>query len=63
MFLSGANAAYIEQLYAQYLENPDAVDPSWRAWFDELGHEKLSPAQLGRGIAFRYKATDSSRGQ
>jgi len=32
-FLFGTNAAFVESLYAQYLENPDAVDESWRAYF------------------------------
>ncbi|MBC7989949.1 MAG: 2-oxoglutarate dehydrogenase E1 component [Luteimonas sp.] len=30
----GANAAYIEDLYEQYLVAPDSVDPKWKAWFD-----------------------------
>ncbi len=45
-FLSGTNAAFVESLYAQYLENPDAVDPSWRAYFAGLGQTALDPAQL-----------------
>ena len=36
-FLSGANAGYIDELYARWLENPGAVDPSWRDFFAELG--------------------------
>jgi 2-oxoglutarate dehydrogenase E1 component len=55
-FLSGANAPYIEQLYACYLENPDAVEPSWRTWFDEQREKGLAPAQLGRGPAWRRDA-------
>ena len=30
----GANAAYIEDLYEQYLVNPDSVDAKWKSWFD-----------------------------
>ncbi len=52
-FLSGTNAAFVESLYAQYLENPDAVEPSWRAYFSGLGQNALAPAQLGRGPAWR----------
>jgi len=55
-FLSGANAAYIEGLYAQWQANPDAVDPSWRTWFAELGQKGLTPAQLGRGPEWRRDA-------
>src|SRR5437868_7724073 len=55
-FLSGTNAAFIEAMYAQYLENPDTVDESWRAWFAELGQQDLSPAQVGRGPEWRRDA-------
>ncbi|MDG4649913.1 2-oxoglutarate dehydrogenase E1 component [Roseibacterium sp. SDUM158017] len=36
-FMQGANAEYLEQLYAQYARDPDAVDEGWRAFFAELG--------------------------
>ncbi|MBU2089795.1 MAG: hypothetical protein KKB63_04450, partial [Alphaproteobacteria bacterium] len=35
--LSGANAPFISELYAQYLENPGSVDASWQSIFGELG--------------------------
>jgi 2-oxoglutarate dehydrogenase E1 component len=55
-FLNGTNAAFIEQLYAQYQENPDAVDPSWRQWFAGLGENALSATQLGRGPEWKRDA-------
>src|SRR5690606_27044607 len=30
----GANAAFIEDLYEQYLVDPDSVGDKWKAWFD-----------------------------
>ena len=30
----GANAAYLEDLYEQYLVAPDSVGPQWKAYFD-----------------------------
>jgi 2-oxoglutarate dehydrogenase E1 component len=36
-FLQGHNAAYVEQLYARYADNPGAVDESWQAFFRSLG--------------------------
>src|SRR3569623_255629 len=60
-FLSGANAGFIEGLYAQWLENPDAVAPSWRAWCAELGQQGLSPTQLGRGPEWRRDAKPDLR--
>ena len=37
---SGLNAGYVEQLLEQYLDNPEAVDPAWRAVFagEDLSH-------------------------
>ena len=35
-YLFGANAPFIEALYDRYLEDPNAVEPRWRAYFDEL---------------------------
>ncbi|OBQ57010.1 2-oxoglutarate dehydrogenase E1 component [Tamlana sp. s12] len=32
-FLNAAHTAYFSDLYNQYLENPDSVEPSWRAFF------------------------------
>ncbi len=39
-FLSGANAAYIENLEARYRDNPGAVDASWRDYFAALGGDQ-----------------------
>ncbi|WP_194766994.1 2-oxoglutarate dehydrogenase E1 component [Tamlana sp. I1] len=32
-FLNAAHTAYFSDLYSQYLENPDSIEPSWRAFF------------------------------
>src|SRR5688572_23413446 len=32
----GANAAYLEDLYEQYLVAPESVGPKWKAYFDGL---------------------------
>ncbi|MBB1061825.1 2-oxoglutarate dehydrogenase E1 component [Marilutibacter spongiae] len=32
----GANAAYIEDLYEQYLVDPDSVGAKWKAYFDDF---------------------------
>ncbi len=40
-FLFGANAAFLEDLYAQYAEDPLSVDTSWRSVFDQLGDEAV----------------------
>ncbi len=33
---AGGNATYIEELYEQYLDNPQSVSEEWRALFDQL---------------------------
>src|SRR5690242_18894247 len=34
--LYGQNSTFIAELYTRYLENPAAVDESWRQFFGEL---------------------------
>ena len=34
--LYGSNAGFIEEIYEQYLDNPDSVDESWRNKFNKL---------------------------
>jgi 2-oxoglutarate dehydrogenase E1 component len=38
-FLSGPNAAFLTELYARYVADPESVDPSWRSFFAELADE------------------------
>ncbi|MES1157007.1 MAG: 2-oxoglutarate dehydrogenase E1 component, partial [Alphaproteobacteria bacterium] len=35
-FLYGANAVFVEEMHARYLDDPNSVDPSWRAFFQSL---------------------------
>jgi 2-oxoglutarate dehydrogenase complex dehydrogenase (E1) component-like enzyme len=39
---SGLNAGFVGQLLEQYLENPEAVDPAWRAVFERGDVDVLS---------------------
>jgi 2-oxoglutarate dehydrogenase E1 component len=47
-FLYGGNSAFLEELYARYLSEPAAIDPSWRAYFDDLGPENRSLFERSR---------------
>jgi 2-oxoglutarate dehydrogenase E1 component len=38
-FLYGANAAFVEDLYARWAENPGSVEPSWAAFFSTLSDQ------------------------
>jgi 2-oxoglutarate dehydrogenase E1 component len=51
-FLYGANAGYIEDLYARYQENPNAVDAEWQAFFGALKDDKQSVAKSARGASW-----------
>jgi 2-oxoglutarate dehydrogenase E1 component len=35
-YLFGGNAAYVEEMYEAYLDNPGSVPDNWRAYFDAL---------------------------
>ena len=35
-YLFGGNAPFIEELYEQYLDDPNRVAPEWRSYFDKL---------------------------
>jgi 2-oxoglutarate dehydrogenase E1 component len=43
-FLNAAHTGFIADLYDKYLENPDAVEPSWRSFFQgyDLANEDYS---------------------
>ena len=32
-FLGSAHVAYLDELYQQYVQNPDSIEPSWRTFF------------------------------
>src|SRR3954451_6516816 len=42
-FLQGANAAYIDELYASFEKDPASVDPDWQEFFKSL---KDQPADV-----------------
>ncbi|MCH7413230.1 2-oxoglutarate dehydrogenase E1 component [Belliella sp. R4-6] len=33
-YIANAHVAYIDELYADYKNNPEAIDPSWKTFFD-----------------------------
>src|SRR5580700_8201205 len=65
-FLTGSNAGFIAELYSRFLEDPNAVDESWRRFFSEMGDDASSALAELRGpvwskssplvIADRYAA-------
>jgi 2-oxoglutarate dehydrogenase E1 component len=51
-FLTGANAGFIAELYARFLEDPNAVDESWRRFFSEMGDDLSAVLTERRGPAW-----------
>ncbi len=54
-FLDGANAAYIEQLYARYEDDPASVDDQWRAFFKALEENPDDVKKAARGASWQRK--------
>ena len=52
-FLYGGNAAYIEQMQAKYAENPNSVDATWRAFFEQAGDDPKSAKQNAAGASWK----------
>ncbi len=51
-FLQGANADYVEQLYARYANDPAAVDATWAAFFHSLGDTERDVRQEAQGASW-----------
>jgi 2-oxoglutarate dehydrogenase E1 component len=52
-FLYGGNAAYIEDLYAQYQQAPNSVDAEWQAFFSGLQDRPEEVIAEARGASWR----------
>jgi len=54
-FMQGHNAAYLEQLYAQYARDPNTVDGAWQAFFQTLGDSDLDVKADASGPSWARK--------
>lgn len=45
-FLTGGSAAYLEEIYEQYLDDPSSIDESWKLKFDAFHESNLSNGQV-----------------
>ncbi len=61
-WLAGANQSYIEQLYEDFLTDPDSVDAVWRTMFQQLPGTGVKPEQFHSTTReyFRRLAKDAS---
>ena len=51
-FLFGANAPFIEELYARYLDDANAVDSEWRTFFEVLAEQQGDVRAEVRGASW-----------
>ncbi|CAK7258232.1 MULTISPECIES: 2-oxoglutarate dehydrogenase E1 component [unclassified Shinella] len=52
-FLDGANAAYIEQLYAKYEADPASLGEEWRAFFKALEDQPSDIVKAAKGASWK----------
>lgn len=63
-FLSGSNQSWVEQLYEDFLTDPDSVDMQWREVFEQLAPQSADQSdQIHSRVRdyFRRLAKDGSR--
>ena len=63
-FLDGEHAAFLEQLYGQYQQDPHSIAPQWQAYFQRLdaAEPALAAAPLkGQVLAQRSEQLHVSR--
>ncbi len=53
--IQGANAPYIEAFYEQFLEDPESVDPSWRAYFRLIQDQGAPRETAHSGVVARFE--------
>ena len=51
-FLQGHNAEYVEQLYARFANDPNAVDASWATFFRSLGDPEIDVRKEAKGASW-----------
>src|SRR5690554_2950019 len=49
-FLNAAHSAYFAELYDQYLQNPDSIEPSWRAFFQGFDFGSESSGNIDQTV-------------
>jgi 2-oxoglutarate dehydrogenase E1 component len=52
-FLDGANAAYIEQLYARFESDPASLSDEWQAFFTALGDNPSDVKSSAKGASWK----------
>ncbi|SEQ61123.1 2-oxoglutarate dehydrogenase E1 component [Solimonas aquatica] len=53
--INGANAPYVEAYYEQFLDDPESVDPSWRAYFRLIQDQSAPREQAHSEVVARFE--------
>ncbi|MGQ0697556.1 MAG: 2-oxoglutarate dehydrogenase E1 component [Panacagrimonas sp.] len=54
--ISGSNAAFVEAYYEEFLEDPESVEPSWRAYFRNI-QDQNAPREIAHSdVVARFEA-------
>jgi 2-oxoglutarate dehydrogenase E1 component len=63
-FLNAAHTAFFADLYEQYTQNPDSVEPSWRSFFQgfDFGQANYGSEEIGQQVA-NVASGNGSNGQ
>jgi 2-oxoglutarate dehydrogenase E1 component len=60
-FLYGANAAFVEDLYAQWASDPNSVEPSWKAFFSTLQEQADQVKRAAQDPAWTPRPVPTAR--
>lgn len=55
-YLFGANAFFIEELYKQYLANPNSVDKNWQEYFEGIAEDASAAGRALQGASWKPRA-------
>ena len=54
--IGGQNAAFVEQYYEQFLEDPESVEPSWRAYFRNIQDQSAEREIAHSDVVAKFEA-------
>ena len=54
-FLGGNSSEFIEELYAQYVQNPESISNEWKEFFDGLRDKKEEIINISKGPSWSRK--------
>jgi 2-oxoglutarate dehydrogenase E1 component len=56
------NSGFVQELFAQYLASPEAVDPAWRAYFEQAPEELVDANPLIQRVRDLFPGADGGNG-